>query len=85
MTNLVERRKVVEDRGSIIGNLQINMFIRDWAGGKSQTVTLPLVFNESAPPEEVPANWQEAAKHELGYINNILLNVDELGPSGQWR
>jgi hypothetical protein len=68
---------------SIIGNLKINMFIRDWAGNKSKTVTLPLVFNESAQPEKVPANWQQAANNELGYINNVLLTVDQLGPGGQ--
>ena len=71
---------------SIIGNLKVNMFIRDWAGNKSKTVTLPFAFNESAQPEEVPVNWQQAANNELGYINNVLLTVDQLGPGGQgWR
>lgn len=68
---------------SIIGNLKVSIFIRDWAGNKSETVKLPLIFDDSATPEKVPANWQEAANHELGYINNTLLTVDQLGPSGR--
>ena len=71
---------------SMIGNLKVSFFIRDWAGNKSRTVTLPLVFSESAEPEKVPAEWQEAANHELGYISNTLLSVDQLGPGGRgWQ
>ena len=71
---------------STIGNLKVSFFIRDWAGNKSRTVTLPLVFSESAEPEKVPAEWQEAANHELGYISNTLLSVDQLGPGGRgWQ
>jgi len=68
---------------SSIGNLNVSIFIRDWAGNKSETVKLPLTFDESATPEKIPANWQEAAKHELGYINSSILSVDQLGPSGR--
>ncbi len=70
---------------SSIGNLNVSIFIRDWAGNKSETVKLPLTFDESATPEKVPANWQEAANHELGYINSSILSVDQLGPSGRDR
>ena len=70
---------------SVIGNLNVSIFIRDWAGNKSETVKLPLTFDESATPEKVPANWQEAANHELGYINSSILSVDQLGPSGRDR
>jgi hypothetical protein len=68
---------------SNLGNLKVSMFIRDWAGNKSETVTLPLTFSDSAQPEQVPAKWQAAANQELGYINNSLLSIDQLGPSGR--
>lgn len=68
---------------SSMGNLNVSIFIRDWAGNKSEAVKLPLTFDESAAPEKVPANWQKAANHELGYINNAILSVDQLGPSGR--
>ena len=68
---------------STLGKLSLSIFIRDWAGNKSKTVKLPLTFNESAEPEKVPANWQEAANNELGYISNTLLSVDQLGPTGR--
>jgi hypothetical protein len=68
---------------SSMGNLSVSMFLRDWAGNKSETVKLPLTFAESAAPEKVPAKWQAAANHELGYINNAILSVDQLGPSGR--
>ena len=68
---------------STLGKLSLSIFIRDWAGNKSKTVKLPLTFNESAEAEKVPANWQEAANNELGYISNTLLSVDQLGPTGR--
>ncbi|MCG6916939.1 MAG: hypothetical protein LJE89_05250 [Deltaproteobacteria bacterium] len=62
-----------------VTKLIANIFIRDWAGNKSQTVKLPLSFEPGRTPEEVPPQWQQAANHELGYISNSLLGTENLG------
>jgi len=54
----------------------VSVFIRDSAGNKSQTVKLPLSFVPGRTPEKVPAQWQQAAKHQLGYINNSILSSE---------
>ena len=61
-----------------VAKLSASVFIRDWAGNKSQTIILPLAFEPGRTPEDVPAQWQEAAKHELGYISNSLLGTENL-------
>jgi len=61
-----------------MAKLSASIFIRDWAGNKSQTISLPLSFEPGAKPDEVPPQWQQAAKHELGYINNSLLGTEDL-------
>ena len=57
--------------------LTLSIFIRDWAGSKSQTVKLPLSFVPGATPEKAPAQWQQAAKHQLGYINSSVLSTED--------
>ena len=57
--------------------LKVSIFIRDSAGNKSQTVKLPLSFVPGRTPEKVPAQWQQAAKHQLGYINNSILSTED--------
>jgi len=56
--------------------LKVSIFIRDSAGNKSQTVKLPLSFVPGRTPEKVPAQWQQAAKNQLGYINNSILSTE---------
>ncbi|MCG6944964.1 MAG: hypothetical protein LJE87_06425 [Deltaproteobacteria bacterium] len=58
-------------------SLTLSIFIRDWAGNKSQTVKLPLSFEPGRVPEKVPAQWQQAAKNQIGYINNTILSTQE--------
>jgi hypothetical protein len=57
--------------------LSVSIFIRDWAGNKSQTIKLPLSFEPGKIPKKVPAQWQQAAKHQLGYINNSIMSTEE--------
>ena len=57
--------------------LKVSIFIRDRAGNKSQTVKLPLSFVPGRTPEKIPAQWQQAAKHQLGYINNSILSTED--------
>ena len=57
--------------------LNVSIFIRDWAGNKSQTVKLPLSFKIGRVTETVPAQWQQAAEEQLGYINNTIMSVEE--------
>jgi hypothetical protein len=58
--------------------LSVSIFIRDWAGNKSQTVKLPLSFVPGKAPEKVPPQWRQAAKHQLGYINNSILSTEDV-------
>ena len=58
-------------------SLSVSVFIRDWAGNKSKTIKLPLSFDPGRIPEEVPAQWQQAAKQQLGYINNSILSTED--------
>jgi len=60
-----------------------SIFIRDWAGNKSQTVNMPLTFKPGATPEEVPPEWQQASEHQLGYINNSILSTEALPTRGK--
>jgi hypothetical protein len=57
--------------------LTLSIFIRDWAGNKSQTVKLPLSFEPGRVPEKVPAQWQQAAENQIGYINNTIISPQE--------
>jgi len=57
--------------------LNVSIFIRDWAGNKSQTVKLPLSFKIGRVTETVPAQWQQAAEEQIGYINNTIMSVEE--------
>jgi hypothetical protein len=57
--------------------LTLSIYIRDWAGNKSQTVKLPLSFEPGRVPEKVPAQWQQAAKNQIGYINNTILSTQD--------
>ena len=57
--------------------LKVSIFIRDRAGNKSQTLKLPLSFVPGRTPEKIPAQWQQAAKHQLGYINNSILSTED--------
>ena len=57
--------------------LKVSIFIRDWAGNKSQTVKLPLSFEPGRVTEKVPAQWQQAAEEQLGYINNTILSIED--------
>jgi hypothetical protein len=66
--------------GSLATNmdtLTASIFIRDWAGNKSQTVKLPLSFEPERVTEVVPAQWEQAAKNQLGYINNTIISPQE--------
>ena len=57
--------------------LNVSIFIRDWAGNKSQTVKVPLSFEPGRVTEKVPAQWQQAAEEQLGYINNTLMSIED--------
>jgi hypothetical protein len=57
--------------------LKVSIFVRDWAGNKSRTVKLPLSFAPGRTPEKVPAQWQQAAKNQLGYINNSIMSIED--------
>lgn len=57
--------------------LNVSIFIRDWAGNKSRTVKLPLSFKVGSVTETVPAQWQQAAEEQIGYINNTVMSVEE--------
>lgn len=57
--------------------LSVSVFIRDWAGNKSKTIKLPVSFVPGVTPEKVPAQWQQAAKQQLGYINNSILSTED--------
>jgi hypothetical protein len=57
--------------------LSVSIFIRDWAGNKSQTIKLPLSFEPGKVPEKVPAEWQQAAEEQIGYINNTVLSTQD--------
>jgi hypothetical protein len=57
--------------------LRVSIFIRDWAGNKSQTIKLPLSFEPGRVTEKVPAQWQQAAKDQIGYINNTILSTQD--------
>jgi hypothetical protein len=63
---------------SEMDTFSVSVFIRDWAGNKSKTIKLPLSFLLGATPEKVPAQWQQAAKQQLGYINNSILSTEEV-------
>ena len=50
---------------------QLEVFVRDCGGNKSETVKLTLRFDNKAGgygPLDVPEEWQEAANNELGVI-----------------
>jgi hypothetical protein len=57
--------------------LTLSIYIRDWAGNKSQTVKLPLSFEPGRVPEKVPAQWQQAAEEQIGYINNTIMSTQD--------
>ncbi|MCG6944965.1 MAG: hypothetical protein LJE87_06430 [Deltaproteobacteria bacterium] len=58
-------------------SLTASIFIRDWEGNKSQTIKLPLSFEPKRVTQVVPAQWQQAAKNQLGYINNTIISPQE--------
>jgi hypothetical protein len=42
---------------------ELTLIIRDGKGNRSQPVKFPLTFDLAAPKQEIPEQWQEAAKH----------------------
>lgn len=63
--------------GDEMDTLIVSIYIRDWAGNKSRTVKLPLSFEIGRVTETVPAQWQQAAEEQLGYINTTVMSVEE--------
>jgi len=60
-------------------SLTMEIFIRDWAGNKSEAINLPLTFVEDETPESIPGKLQDAAKHRLGAIDIHIPTPEERG------